>query len=585
MGTKTKNNVETLMNKGTYKSHYLVYIRKSTDEEDNQKNSLLYQRNQTIQYSKSERLPLAPITLEGFATNGVISEKHSAFKDSGQFKVTRNGQFHYEIERPKFARLMWHLEQGHFKGVICLCYDRLSRNKLDSASIDRMRRKGVDFEFVWGSYDASSSGALHMDIDGMFANHHSRVTSEKVRAAQQKLREEGICFTKAPIGYLDVGNSGWKPQDPDRAPRILEAFEKCATGEWSIPALTRWAADVGFTMPARRRRRTLAEILADDEDHGNQNAKVERPILANRMQQILTNRFYAGYMRGNAKGEWILSKSHEPIVSMELFERVQKVLAGRRTSRHYQNVLDLPYRKFVRCDRCDRVYTPYRQKGILYFGARCKPECSNTKRNINTAAIESYLATQLSTLAFTEIELLELEARLSMDISTLHEKQATEISQIERKKRRIREDLKYIDTNRTLLLRTGAFTLERLVAEETRLKVELETLQTTEMISDEALRDTMKEVSAISELLNAAKSLFEKANTPERERIGRVLFSELRVFGNTLQHRVTIGMKPFEARLTSVSGPIEWLSELSICMPEVRLVRTTLQDIINLPRK
>jgi hypothetical protein len=61
-------------------------------------------------------------------------------------------------------------------------------------------RKGIDVRFVYANYDKTSAGALHMDIDGMFAEHHSRVTSEKVRLTTWNLRERGVVTYKAPIG-------------------------------------------------------------------------------------------------------------------------------------------------------------------------------------------------------------------------------------------------------------------------------------------------------------------------------------------------------------------------------------------------
>ncbi len=64
-----------------------------------------------------------------------------------------------------------------------------------------------------------------MDIDGMFAEHHSRVTSEKVSLNIFNQREKGICTYKAPVGYLNIGRMDDKPIDTERAPLIKKFFE------------------------------------------------------------------------------------------------------------------------------------------------------------------------------------------------------------------------------------------------------------------------------------------------------------------------------------------------------------------------
>ena len=61
-------------------------------------------------------------------------------------------------------------------------------------------QKGINFHFIYAQYEKTSSGELHMDVDGMFAQHHSRVTSEKVILATKNAREKGICTYRAPIG-------------------------------------------------------------------------------------------------------------------------------------------------------------------------------------------------------------------------------------------------------------------------------------------------------------------------------------------------------------------------------------------------
>ena len=250
--------------RGVFRDMYLIYNRKSLDEADSQKNSLKYQRHHNSRHARDMKLPVALITVEGFCRDGVISEKHSGYKEKEELVTTEGGLVQFQIQRPKFQRLVHYLNSGYFKGVVCLCWDRISRNKSDNTVVRKLMKQGVDILFVTTKYDKSSSGELHMDVDSMFSEHHSRVTAEKVGFTSKLSRDEGIVTYRAPIGYLNEGSMKHKPIDPIRGPIIREMFEQYATGEWSLISLAKWAGEHGLTTVPMRKRRTKKELLADD---------------------------------------------------------------------------------------------------------------------------------------------------------------------------------------------------------------------------------------------------------------------------------------------------------------------------------
>lgn len=145
------------INSNPYKNHYLIYLRKSTDDSDNQKNSISYQKSETVKYAKAQKLPIAPVDIEDLCKCGVIAEKHTGFKENLNLKIGSDGLVNYKIERPKFHKLVQMLYQGEYKGVIFLCWDRASRNKSDDSIIDKLLKYGVDIRFVQASYDKSIS--------------------------------------------------------------------------------------------------------------------------------------------------------------------------------------------------------------------------------------------------------------------------------------------------------------------------------------------------------------------------------------------------------------------------------------------
>ena len=176
MTTKNEEKVLKDILDGKYRDCYLIYNRKSTDDNDNQKNSIKYQRSENMRFAIREHLPIATFTLEGFASDGIISERHSGFKENISLTFGDGNMVQYSVDRPKFYQLVQLLNKRCFKGVIILCWDRASRNKGDDTILRKLMKAGVDILFALAQYDKTSAGELHMDIDGMFSQHHSRVT-------------------------------------------------------------------------------------------------------------------------------------------------------------------------------------------------------------------------------------------------------------------------------------------------------------------------------------------------------------------------------------------------------------------------
>jgi len=113
MNTQEHNNIlnpeeEILkaIKSGKYRDCYLIYNRKSTDEPENQKNSLKYQKSENARFAYREHLKIASITLKGFCLEGIISEKHSGFKEDSELTFGKDGIIQYRIERPKFYELI-----------------------------------------------------------------------------------------------------------------------------------------------------------------------------------------------------------------------------------------------------------------------------------------------------------------------------------------------------------------------------------------------------------------------------------------------------------------------------------------------
>jgi site-specific DNA recombinase len=534
-----------------HKDEYLIYNRKSTDDLENQQNSIQYQTIENLKFARGKNLPIANIDIKGFCTNGIISERHTGFKEDEDFTFSESGMVQFDIKRPKFKILVKALWNKEYKGVIFLCWDRASRNDNDSNILKKLIRMNVDIRFVQARYDSSSAGELHKDIDSMVAQHHSRNTSERVRNTTRKLRDEGYCTYRAPIGYLNTGDPRNKPFDPIRAPLVKQLFELCAEYGWSLADLTKWANDNGLVSRAVRRKRTLDEMLSDEEVVID---AVERPLTFNNTHKILTNLFYTGKVLGN-DGVYIPSKSHKALISEDLFYKVQNQLNSKRVSTHYKDTLYRPYRGLIRCTEHLRVYSPYEQKGIDYYGLRCVKGCTNKNRNINAEEIESMVGKLMEGLSFTKEELIEIDNQVRSEVSTLEDKRQAETKAITQQKSKLREDQSYLRKNKLTLLKTGAYTPEDFLKEDSDITKKLALLSQQEQESDSTMEKVIQDTVILSELLEDAYLYYILAKPAEKQQIITTVFSELKLFGDTLDYKCRNGFRVLENRKTLLCDP------------------------------
>ncbi len=577
---KIQKELNEIVKDGRYKDCYLVYNRKSTDEPNSQKNSIKYQKAEAIKYSNLLNLKSASLTVKGFAKNGIISERHSGFKESDKFELTDKGYVQYKIERPKFQILLWLLNKGYIKGVICLCWDRISRNKSDNTIIEKLMRRGVDFRFVHAKYDNSSSGALHMDIDGMFAQHHSRVTSEKVKLATNNARDRGQVTYRAPIGYLNLGSMEHKPLDPERSDVIKNLFKFYATGMWSLADLARYAKEQGVTTIPMRKPRTQEELLEEDEDELEERPQISRPLTQNNISRILRNPFYLG-KTVNSNGEYIKSSSHEPLTDEETFALVQENLTKRQTSIHYTKKLELPFRGRIRCELCGRAYSPYKKKGIIYYGARCAKSCSNQKKSFNYKFVTQHVKQAIDELYFTDAELVLLDQEIKYELKNFDKDKLDQEGKNKRKIKSVKEKIQYLNDNKLELLQSGTYSPAELVREIEKLENEALEVASENTLLREEIVELSQTVLKISELLKNVAAYYDFANCEEKEAMTLSLFVELLISENTLKYKAQNGLECIKTRFYALGDPKAWLVELSKNKSQIDLQKDRLKNLLN----
>jgi hypothetical protein len=140
--------------------------------------------------------------------------------------------------------------------------------------------------------------------------------------------------------------------DQSRAGHIQQLFELYDTGLYSVPRLRMMLFERGLRS---RRGRILSR---------------------NTLYRLLHTRFYTGTICRRATGQ-VFAGRHEPILSEEIFERVQRRLAHKRSLRSGRKHC-FRFSGQIPCTTCGRRLVGEIQKGHVYYRChqrRCRGNC------------------------------------------------------------------------------------------------------------------------------------------------------------------------------------------------------------------
>ncbi len=232
--------------------------------------------------------------------------------------------------RAGFNEMVNYLKKHHAtcRTILVEKTDRLYRNIKDWAVLDEL---GVTIHFVKenviiGPESRSNDQFVHGIKVLMARNYSLNLGEETIKGMLEKARA-GIYPSNAPVGYRNTDDPGGKRiivPDPDTAPVITDLFRRFATGTYSIKALVSELKTAGVTLRGRR--------LCSSTTH-----------------QILRKRLYMGDFDWDGT---TYQGTHEPLVTRECWEHVQKLLDARAKNKTRKVKHDFPYTGLIRCGHC-----------------------------------------------------------------------------------------------------------------------------------------------------------------------------------------------------------------------------------------
>lgn len=310
---------------------------------------------------------------------------------------TDNGCTGTDFDRPQFKQMMEDARSGKINCIVVKDLSRLGRNYVEAG--DYLEKifpfLGVRFIAVNDNYDSSninSSDQLVASLKNLVNDAYAKDLSRKISTAMQEKRRRGdFVGAYEPYGYRrDPNNTSKLIIDPEIAPIVEEIFELRATGI-GIEKICRVLNEKGYPSPGRLRFER--GIITHNNRKGS-----ELPWNRHVLTDLLRNVVYIGNLaQGRVgvslyqgipyhqkdKSEWdVVTGTHEPIISMELWGKVQELNTRRsnEAKASFGKNANLPkrqnpYGSLLRCADCGRVIKQvrsYRKTGNKdYYTYKC----------------------------------------------------------------------------------------------------------------------------------------------------------------------------------------------------------------------
>ncbi len=432
---------------------YILYARKSTEEDDRQVLSIEAQFVELQEYAAKEKLEIV-----------------ASFQEAKTAK---------EPGRMKFAEMLAMLEKGKADGIISWHPDRLARNSVDGGKIihlvDRGLIKSLKFPCFW--FEPTPQGLFMLNIAFGQSKYFVDNLRENVkRGLRQKIRN-GTWPGWAPVGYTNNPKTRGIDVDDEKAPKMRKLFEMYATGAYTLHSLANWCKENGLV--------------------GN----LGKPLVIANIQKNLQNIFYLGLMKW--KGE-IFEGKHEPLISKKLFDKCQEVMAKRgkvqEVRKHHFAFLGL-----LKCASCGCSITGERQKGHNYYRCTKKKGLCQEKHYLREEALAEQIKSFLQKVSLSSQDTEKVLAALESEQDKARQSAQAEVGILKEKLSQIEIKLqKLLDIYLADALSTEEYAAKKasLLSQKVALAEKITDFETKGLSWLEPAREFVKSLNQAAKLID-----------------------------------------------------------------------------------
>lgn len=228
-------------------------------------------------------------------------------------------------KRPQFMKMIADAKQRKFDMIITREVSRFARNTVDTLQYTReLKSKGVEVFFINDNIKTfDGDGELRLTIMATLAQDESRKTSVRVKSGQQTSMNNGVLYGNGNIlGYDRVGKE--LVINPEQAKTVRMIYDLYLDGNG------------------------LIRIKDELERRGRKTSAGKDKWFPTVISHVLQNSFYCGIITYHKEytPDYLTQKKiknygeiekttvqgkHEPIITVEEFERVQKIMNSKRS--------------------------------------------------------------------------------------------------------------------------------------------------------------------------------------------------------------------------------------------------------------
>ena len=314
-------------------------------------------------------------------------EEHEEFISSEEF--IDDDWTGTNFNRPGFQRMMKAIRNGHINCIILKDLSRFGRNYIEAGKLleETLPSYGCRIisiiDDVHSDKDADATMSLMVRIKNLIHDHNSMETSKKVRESKDMLRREGKNLSQPPFGYMKDPKDKYKLIVDNEAATVVRMIFDMYLKGMGVIRIAQRLNELGIA--------TRQDYLKTGTVYKNScfeySKKGWRP---NGVREMLCNMTYMGALDQrrcttrnykdrreivlDEQDHIIVYDTHEPIISKEIFERVQEQIRERCTGTSKNRDTLYLFSGMLRCADCGssmiRNFTFMKGKKYTYYKCR-----------------------------------------------------------------------------------------------------------------------------------------------------------------------------------------------------------------------
>ncbi len=309
------------MLKENKKIKYFAYLRKSTEDDGRQVQSIADQESELKKVIEREKLNV----VEWFR------EEKSAKKPNN---------------RPEFSKMIKRIKCGEANGILCWKINRLSRNPYESGILGQLLHDKllISIQTREKEFTIKDNDILFGVETGSSSQYSKELAEDVLRGLESKVKKgwrPGSC----PLGYI---NNKYKEKgekdisiDPITFPIVKKLFDLFLTGKYLPIQLLRIANDE-LGLRTRKTKKQGGKKLAETY-----------------IYKVLRNPFYAGFFDWD--GQRFIPGKHKPMITVSQYDEIQLLLGKKGNPR--PRIYNFPFKQVLRCGEClGAVTAEYKRK-------------------------------------------------------------------------------------------------------------------------------------------------------------------------------------------------------------------------------